>query len=861
MKLFFRIVIWTYLFFYKNTMKKIIIWLLGLGVTLGMTSWNIYIHEVWFDGTDERIVLYNSWTSYSWMVEIIWAKSSTIGITTSGFNDNTFLIVWDNENNQSTYSWNYYPNVWISLSDTKTREISLALSWIQSDIFSPTLELVTEKNGNKESINYKDLNISYPTVWSWGNQQKLKLWGLQIQKISPYDMEEESEYIEIIAYQKYIWIIQIYWLWQSSSKKAVSIDVWTWEVTRITDKQVWNSENIILNSISLTNKWEELYIEWQWWQIIDKVVYTWWVKWEVLEYSYHKWDTRIFVWKENEKTQEKDKTIRSFTKAENAITPNPSQNTSDMWDCWILIQNNKDFEIGNSVNFAATLNDKIIQNSQSNIICKREWIDVEEVNKCNPSGMIFVNQWEYEVSVHIKKDGLFCKEDLLLNIHKKEEKEDKNIEANNPKIDTVINSQNKNIPQKEFTEQALSYLSWQVVIESILPNPTWSDTDQEIIILKVVNADHVDIWWLFINNWKSKYALWTWEHISKDLYEFIWSFWLKNTNTCVTLQEDQGAIYDKICYEKAISGIWYWNKQNIKEIQERVLWEWEFTVLDTNNSKPNLQYLTWMITIEWILPNPEGKDTGFEEIRLGVHILYTWWMNWIYINNGKKKTLLIDGKWELDKSNQIVKKWDFSLYNSASCVRIENSIYIFDEFCYPKPINWVIYSKSNNIKDLSTTKWMSDIKLVNTDELVCVKHKDSIIDCIAPKSIKKLISLEKKHQKEKISTIEKTQKMKDKISLLNKQIKFHKETLFLSLNILRSNIEYNFYGSELERLLIFWKTQDESSINTITSVDSPLYASMGVFKLENDEINNFKSNLFRETLKIKSNIIKNLHVK
>jgi len=112
----------------------------------------------------------------------------------------------------------------------------------------------------------------------------------------------------------------------------------------------------------------------------------------------------------------------------------------------------------------------------------------------------------------------------------------KNNSTQNISWDNINNIFTWNIQNQDFI--------WNLKIVKILPNPTWKDIWNEIIILS---------WnfltWIYIWTEKSKYNLsnyiLTWKN-----YLFTWNFWFTNKSKCVNLYYNQ-KIIDSICYLNA----------------------------------------------------------------------------------------------------------------------------------------------------------------------------------------------------------------------------------------------------------------------------------------------------------------------
>lgn len=127
------------------------------------------------------------------------------------------------------------------------------------------------------------------------------------------------------------------------------------------------------------------------------------------------------------------------------------------------------------------------------------------------------------------------------------------------------------------------------------------------------------------------------------------------------------------------------------------------------------------IKITWLIPNPKGKDSFWESVRLLYTIdpsvlhssidslsisdendsdassllqwyskISTWLMDFIWKSEAPRKL-----NWILVPDQEILVTWNFSLPNKAACVEIWYKNIIFDKFCYPHPTEWQKFLVSN----------------------------------------------------------------------------------------------------------------------------------------------------------------------
>ena len=128
------------------------------------------------------------------------------------------------------------------------------------------------------------------------------------------------------------------------------------------------------------------------------------------------------------------------------------------------------------------------------------------------------------------------------------------------------------------------------------------------------------------------------------------------------------------------------------------------------------------IKITWLIPNPKGKDSLWESVRLlytidpsvlhssidslstndenesDPSLLSQWYSKNINLANGfylkiwsTKKKLA----WILVPNQETLLTWNFSLPNKATCIELWYKNIIFDKFCYPHPTEWQKFLVSN----------------------------------------------------------------------------------------------------------------------------------------------------------------------
>ena len=276
----------------------------------------------------------------------------------------------------------------------------------------------------------------------------------------------------------------------------------------------------------------------------------------------------------------------------------------------------------------------------------------------------------------------------------------------------------------------IDYEKLSIKIQSVIYDPEWSDSWNEIVQLTVNNSqistvtsiDFSDDFSLTIFP-RSEYATWTTK--TKKLTEFWifdlfssssqinlkWNFQLPNNRaTCVSLNQ-WSYTFDTRCYNP---------DQPLSE-----------EILTWNSVFPNVKIVS-------ILPNPSWTDSWKEEISL-LRTPSDDFPDYLSsLELSPDFSLLINGKtkkklaWNLTANQSITIKWTFSLPNSASCVSLLYSWVEIDKFCYSKASDGVKFNSDNSSvheipeEELAIVK---KITLVKQWDKLCVSYNKTIFSC------------------------------------------------------------------------------------------------------------------------------------
>ena len=219
------------------------------------------------------------------------------------------------------------------------------------------------------------------------------------------------------------------------------------------------------------------------------------------------------------------------------------------------------------------------------------------------------------------------------------------------------------------TTSTIDYSSYSIGIDSIVYDPPWSDTDNEIVVFSVPSSVNLDLSTLYLSfDNKKRYlegTTYRWWIISvRGNYQFP-----NNKATCVELKQGE-TVFDTYCYDPEVDK--QWSGQLFSGMT-----------------------LSWIdITIDNMIYDPPWSDTNNEVVTLTVSAPITL-QQALYLSFDNKKKKLSD---TLSLSGSISFVWNYQLPNSKSiCVQLLYGLQILDDYCYDP-----------NNKDV-TSSWQSDI--------------------------------------------------------------------------------------------------------------------------------------------------------
>ncbi len=203
----------------------------------------------------------------------------------------------------------------------------------------------------------------------------------------------------------------------------------------------------------------------------------------------------------------------------------------------------------------------------------------------------------------------------------------------------------------------IDYSAYDIHIHSLVYDPPWSDTDNEIVVLDTPKDLMLDLSTFYIQFDDKKYYL---KGISKrgGLVTLQDNYQMPNSKaTCVELKQ-WNYVFDTYCYDPAIDKLW--SGQNLTG---------DFSEL----------FSGVMITIDNLVYDPPWSDTNAEVVTLTVSepIMLP---KPLYLSFDNKKKKLSD---TLSLSGTMSFVWNYQMPNSkATCVQLLYGSQVLDEYCY-----------------------------------------------------------------------------------------------------------------------------------------------------------------------------------
>ena len=408
------------------------------------------------------------------------------------------------------------------------------------------------------------------------------------------------------------------------------------------------------------------------------------------------------------------------------------------------------------LNFISVVNNKEIQNSNTNYYCNYFLNNELLSNKCNPSSKN-ISPWLYNLKLSISSNTwLTCQTVVDLNIPEFSK-------------DYIVNhftiADFKNLIEKLKSKYVDSSLKTIIEPLSYLYN-------QENYIANLNSDELNQLVQKITDKYETNYTLKKIFNPIKYLYE---KEEINDIENCSKLNSDElnqlvQKIVDKYKTNYTLKNIFnpikfLYEKENYKFIRDKEIFDF-----------------TWNLHIVKILPNPVWKDFWKEVVILSWNFL-TWISIWI-----KEKNYSLSN-YSLTWKNYLF-TWNFWLTNKSKCINLYYKEKVIDSICYINAKKW------QYIKNLIRTKdkviFKDDYIIVNNqliENIPFIKLKEKIKDAIniIKKKFKALIDKNKKIKKNKEKTYEQLVKRliqyneyKNKYSFIKKELedknrkKYHK---------------------------------------------------------------------------------------
>jgi hypothetical protein len=633
----------------------------------------LVITEVFIDGSDEYIEIYNQWEDYQWTIYIDGIKSSRYILDVFIPWNTTYLIAdqwnmiidttihkiwawiqltdttWHNiilyhQNEQELDRFELSQSMVVSIDNTKTSfqksrdgttwNISAPneyqrihtinwysinpwfvvwihnntniLTWLQQqavDTWSNILNATWNNNepeaatwstitwDNQDTNNSLNQNTNDESTTSNNSSNQLNSWpaNITIDEIQPLNTQDFWEYIELLFHDTYQWWLRIVWGWHWSAEIHFDVHQWAWS-RLVISKNMLSVPSHVHESLSLTDGWQDLQIIDKNWYVLQSIRYNASIPWKSLYiWTNTEWWNQLFNNQEIMTPWFWFEHIQHFYKI--WTTQTYSQ------PCWIIFQNRIPWYAGTSINLAATRDWEIIQNNDSAKSCIRTiWQEIIS-NDCNPS--FITMSWAVLDTLVLSVDDSnnICTHAIPLNIPSKiswstndwknyyEEYrlwKDKFSELHKairllwfdlsaPKllsIDDRIVYQNT-IDLVSDVQQ----FSWSIIIDAVLPNPSWKDTN-EWLRLSVYGTWIIEN--IIFSHGKYTHLLWPID-LEQGTIEFFTGFMMPNKGWCVSLLYWETTL-DTLCYPTTTDKVWYNQYGPID-------WSWIYL---TKNEIPNI---------------------------------------------------------------------------------------------------------------------------------------------------------------------------------------------------------------------------------------------------------------------------------
>jgi hypothetical protein len=542
------------------------------GEPLEIRVWSTLHQKIIYTSSSDSMPLHWWWIINEW-----WYEHFTLSLPFSVLSKKDMFI----------WTWNNWTWLLLSWNNTQT-----TWNYLSGDTF----------------LSWNNNNQWTWIILTWINSDTINTFlPIQIEEIYPFDTEF-AEYVEIIALQNRKGEITLQWWWQWSASKTFFVDTFSWVRRIITDdkNRFTNYPFIIeLDSLSLTDWWEQLVLLLPNGQEIDKVVYFWQSKKQSwLSSDISTWSARLFSLLQPPTPGY----IRSMIQHHFQTI-----DTSQIPICSVYLQHTKPIYVTNKVNLQAMVDGVLIQNSITKYQCERllSWSDTQYLTWCNPSYLSF-EVWVQPIHLRVSENELvYCETTAFLNLPlekipvpktTKEQTEDKpsyyetlyrkrkwrfdHLSRQVKWYGYKVNSSGDItwVPEKiEIPELITGAEPPTVLIHHILPNPKWKDSIWEEILLENKTEEEIFSDNLLVVRGKSSKWLPKWHILPPNVPVLITGdIWLVNKPSCFQLRTRQE--------KKVVSTLCY------PQIAEWVLYTWNLVTFSSPAEQERLQDLKLTLT-------------------------------------------------------------------------------------------------------------------------------------------------------------------------------------------------------------------------------------------------------------------------
>ena len=494
--------------------------------------------QVWLDWRTEWFnIALPLWLGEDETITISWVKASEYSIQWPVDPWTYHIHDWESSTLIGTCS--ALPQGWINISDSEPWNVTIRL-WAYTASYERDESITWQVNdttqtlyrneqwvlsvheltecGNEETV-LEQAQSSTPTVpgeLQWPEPQ-LDQWTRTIEEVHPKN-DQYGEYVEIVC-NKCIWTYTLIWFWSWSKQIPVHLDeLFSWRLVLTGDWSILEQYIPIdqIWSMSLTDSWELLEVYGQYGQVMDTVLYEWWVlqnqswfrSWQIDRATPWIWTE---LWDLMKPEQEVCESVETDLESASSSTLSTAHCISS-----------------------------IDPRQQKYDSLAKELVDAWHAIRKN---------WSV---IRNYPEQVVCPEPVI-------------VIPSNTQSSSINVAWNEIVKQEEPIQQETTYI-WTLSIQSLLPNPEWTDSWFEQLVVHS-STGRVDVEELTIEtNWKLKHIQTSNDAYTRSVDENLllieWSLGLINAQACVVVSVDEESS-SEMCYDKAESWVPVLNTQDL----------------------------------------------------------------------------------------------------------------------------------------------------------------------------------------------------------------------------------------------------------------------------------------------------------